>query len=364
MMLGKKGQLSVYVIGGMVLLIIVLLAINVETETLKKDIPPDVSLATKIVRAGVTTCLKEAAKEALIFTASRGGYLIPPDEYVDFTGEESFQVASIPYFQVEDTLIFPTIKTVQESIAGFIETSIKNCTSIINVPDHDLVFGDTMVTVRMHDTLMPVQITMQMPTTLRSLETERETTINNFATTVESQISQALSISKNVIESNKNDLCLTCLATHTPQDMELIVFDTNQPPFYIVIYQLLYNETFDNEKKPAAFKFAARYATDQHEYEPKVRIISENELGNLTAVVNKPFVYNVKTDANQEYRQARGATFSDTSDDFNINPSTGQISYTPKQAGGYLFEITVTDSTGEWDSALAKLEVMDEVQND
>ncbi len=370
----KKGQLSLYMLVGIVLLIVLLLLLNADEEILSDDTPPDTSLVTKTVHTGVSTCLEHTGRMGMLFVAGRGGYFVPPDDYLDFAGEDSLVVSSIPYYQVEHQLHVPTIETVQESVASFVKNRIHECVAGIEVEGHDITYEEATVDVTI-STQVGVDIAsvkLHLPTVVRSIESQRETRITNYNAHIPTRIGSALQIAQSIVEDNKDELCLSCLVQNTPKDMYLLTFESNQPPHYVVVYQLMYNETFSreefvDEKHRSIFKFAAKYESDEHEYKKKVRIINTEEYDNLTAQVGKPFSYTVQTNSDSDYLAERGIVFSDNSDFFDVDPVTGEIHFTPTtNTRSHLFTIKVTDATGEWDSALGHMEVTDgsEVTNE
>ncbi|MDO8642023.1 MAG: hypothetical protein Q7R76_00325 [Candidatus Woesearchaeota archaeon] len=374
-MLSKKAQISMYLILGIIILLFVLILSSPKKEQQTTSSSFTFATAAKSARLQVTECLREKIKEAVLFVAHRGGYAVPPENYVDFAAEESPLISSIPYYQVRDELFIPSDETVKKGIGDYLALTMRNCTGTIQLPDFNITFGVPLFVVDLvteQTSSSKITVSAAIPTILTSVDTREQITISGYVVVIPSRLGEALRISRNIIGDNHLALCLSCMAQQTPRDMELQTFESNQPPDYVMVYQLLYNETFDETrlgtKMPAVFQFAAKYASDSNQTAGSINIINEHELASVTAVVGTPFSLDIKTNAARAPGQfvqpiAHTVQFSDDSDLFDIVADsvigTGKIAFTPtpNMVGPHIIEIKATDETGAWDSTVMVLEV-------
>ena len=369
MLHASKAQSSLFILIGILLLILALVFFKSEDDMRTEAAPDsstsiDLSLAAKQAQTFMTGCLEQGLKEAVILTAERGGYFEMPEPSLFFGGETSTLLLPVPYYQVNDSIFVPKDEQVQKSIGSFLTPLVVNCSSAQKIDGYEIVHSKPALRVLLSDTA--ITATVNASTRVINQATGEEKTISGIRATVPSRISEALAIAWRLIDGNKRGMCVNCMANETPSDMELNTFESNQPPEYVVVYQLLYNETFENDgggaKMPALFQFAAKYRSDTGSLIQRIHFINEETIANVSVAVGGKFEQHVLTNADAEMFAAHGVRFSDDTELFDILPSgpdAGTISFVPvaDAVGVHLIEIRLEDDRGAWDSMIMTLEV-------
>lgn len=371
-MRGKHGQLSFYLVAGMLTLIILLVLSNqpapkpVETTAETFDLP----LAAKAVRNRMNQCIEQELRDAVLFVAERGGYFSPPPDAVDFAAEDSPFVSTVPYFFVDRQKHIPSLDVVKNSIADYLAVTLPVCASNITLDGFVILLGNASFSVDMAagpglQNMLAASISL--PTTIRSMAGSDEILLESYAARIPTRIGEALAVAGSVINGTLPLFCLSCLSERTPPDMELFFFETVAQPYHVVVYQLLYNESFvpssessDTSFVPALFQFAAKY--EEQPPLPTISFRGEEAMAAVEAKAGVPFSFRLKTTASNAPSSAHNSRFTDDTSLFEVIPGgaeAGVIRFTPdtEDIGIHLIEFRVTDSTGAWDSALMQLEV-------
>lgn len=371
MLHAPKAQSSLFILLGILLLFLTLFFLKNEKQAVTNAAPDtstsvDLSLAAKQAQTFMAGCLEQGLKEAVTLAVERGGYFEMPEQSVLFGGETSPLLISVPYYQVNDSLFIPTGEMLQRSIGSFLAPLFVNCSSAQKIDGYEIARGEPALRVVLSNE--SIAATVNASTRVINPATGEEKTISGVRANVPSRISEALSIAQRVIDDNKQGICANCMAEHTPPDMELNTFESNQPPEYVVVYQLLYNETYrtfeEGAKTPAVFQFAAKYRSDSDSLIQRVHFVNEDAFANLSVAVGEKFEHRAITNADAETLAARGVVFSDDTELFDIvasGPDAGAISFIPgaDAVGVHLIELRLEENSGAWDSAIMEVEVME-----
>lgn len=366
MLHASKAQSSLFILVGILLLFLALFFLKNEEQAVTNAAPDtsasvDLSLAAKQAQTFMIGCLEQGLKEAVMLVAERGGYFEMPLSSVLFGGETSPLLLSIPYYQVNDSLFIPTGEVLQHSIGSFLAPLFVNCSGAQKIDGYEIARGEPALRVVLSN--KSIVAAVNASTRVINSATGEEKIISGVRVRTPVKIGEALDISKKIIDGNKQGMCASCMAESTPPEMELSTFESNQPPDYVVVYQLLYNETFGEEAAaPALFQFAAKYRSDSDSLIQRVHFVNEGALANLSVVVGEKFEYRAVTNADAETLSSRGSAFSDDTELFDIVASghdAGTISFTPVLAdvGLHLIELRLEEKNGGWDSVILELEV-------
>lgn len=136
----KKGQLTVFIIIGIVILLIVSLLIyvkNIETEKkveeTKKiyEIPEEI----KPIKVYMQSCAEDISKEALEYIGSQGGYYYIPD------GLAYEEIGTALFFANSAKL--PYITTIQNELSAYINDFLFLCLRYMENPGFEMDIGET-----------------------------------------------------------------------------------------------------------------------------------------------------------------------------------------------------------------------------
>lgn len=117
----KRGQITIFMIIGLVVFILVLMAYIIALSrekieiTSEKILPVDV----KPIRAYLEECFENLGKSALMFVGSQGGYYILPDGF-DYNDVQ----AGFHYY---NGIIIPPISVIEQELSSFVDDFANSC---------------------------------------------------------------------------------------------------------------------------------------------------------------------------------------------------------------------------------------------
>src|SRR3989338_8685740 len=158
----KRGQITLFVILGIVIIGLLAAAYYLRSSFVKTTAEKTVFQESELtnqeieIKNIIEDCLSEIGEEAILYTSARGGYYEPPGEI------EPLNNVAIPYYLFKDKEEVPTIETLQEQIALYIDNNIKDCV-MENSPEVEIVQEPTTTAILNDEELsleteMPVSI--------------------------------------------------------------------------------------------------------------------------------------------------------------------------------------------------------------
>jgi hypothetical protein len=117
----KKGQVTVFIIVGIIAILIIGAFLLIRERTAA---PPDQATAidTSSLNSFVTSCAKQTAQNAVVYTGLRGGVAFP-EKYLAFAGIE------MPYYFYEGVESVPSDEIIKETLKYYMDNSLKSCTN-------------------------------------------------------------------------------------------------------------------------------------------------------------------------------------------------------------------------------------------
>lgn len=341
--MAKRGQVSIFILLGILLLLIVgFFVFFTEQFTL---IPVVEDEATQNIRTLFSQCLETQLPRAISSLALHGGYYIPPPYPV-----EEYLIGNttlVPYYFINGTTTLPSQEDIQKQLALAFEKYIPECNNFTSYPYPVSV---SLASLDVETMLKPtsVEATVILPLTIHY--EDKTTTIDTFSIEVDSSLSKLYTNALNITEEqtqNPRELCFSCLSSIAADaELYLGMVETGNENQYTIIYIL--NER-DPAAEPLSFYFAHTFFLQQHAA-PALSIVP---LEKQEALIGYPFSYTV-TATQQD------VTFSDDSSVFNINPN-GTIAFTPdkEDVGMWIVTITATSSAGQNATEVFILEITD-----
>jgi hypothetical protein len=124
----KKGQVTLFIILGIVLLIILVLIILLQREIVTIT-PGKIIPDTKDkIENQITLCVREVGEEALFKIGLQGGYLEFSDQQLrDGNYVLQTPVTPTPYWAYGNTIEIPSLQSIKESVDTYIEENIESC---------------------------------------------------------------------------------------------------------------------------------------------------------------------------------------------------------------------------------------------
>lgn len=210
--MNKRGQLAIFVILGIVILIGAILIFSLDYIKEKAGIGIKDAFAAPIQQY-VETCLKSAAESAILENSRHGGYFYLPDLSTAELTE------NVPFFydaEEDDHVLFPDMQIFADEIANYVDAVMFVCLNDFKPfkeQGFEITFEEpsTDAMLDMSDT-QKLTLTTNMHVTIKKAEQTRELT--HFAADVQAeQFYQDIMAAKAVVESvEEQGICVTCFS--------------------------------------------------------------------------------------------------------------------------------------------------------
>ena len=232
----KKGQIAVFIVIGIVILIFASLIIYFTTtgEEDQSEQAPS-SLDTSSVQSYVDSCLESTLRDAILYTSMQGGYDTAPEDSYDIS------YFSVPYYHTVDSGdISPAKEKIESEISAYIETGLEQCAgnfSAFTNQGYTISGGEIQAAAAIND--MNVIAEVKYPLGIQSGESSA--TLEDFNAQVDLPIGRMYEISRQYInkqEENPNfvrvtpllDICANNnLTFETLYDHDTVVFTLIDP---------------------------------------------------------------------------------------------------------------------------------------
>lgn len=203
-MTSKRGQVAVFIIASIILLVLFGFMFYVRASHGEKPFDSSENFDAKSVTSFVNLCLQQKGEEALIAVAGKGGYFALPAYSTERLSD------NLPYFFYQGSVFIPTIEKIQENIARAVEKQLGSCLDFISFegvdisvesrPEIAVVFGSEEMRVTVHQ-----KIVVQ--------NEQSETTLESFTGTIPTVFLAMYEHAKKIVEIHKSSgeyVCLSC----------------------------------------------------------------------------------------------------------------------------------------------------------
>lgn len=242
----KRGQITIFIIIGVILLVSVSLIIylkdRVSTEMIKEE--TEFSTAAQPVAPFVEQCIRKTLQQAIIITAENGGYY----ELPALSTKEAYKNA--PYYIYGSEKHLP--QGLEESIRLFLEDNLRFCTKgftelpglavLYEAPTAIVMLGESMVTA-----------TVDYPLRIEEA-TGTVTKMSRFQSSTPTKILQMFETAKAIVDTPVmfESHCLSCInEIMENSDFTLSMVDDYEGTFFAIVD----NSTMINEE-PVRYRFA------------------------------------------------------------------------------------------------------------
>ncbi|RLE38496.1 hypothetical protein DRJ17_03785 [Candidatus Woesearchaeota archaeon] len=316
----RKGQVSLWIITGIIILILVIIGVVLVITTKRAEIVPELDILP--IRAYVEGCVDDAALTGIFTIGKQGGYIFPKGDYVFV----EFDFVSVGFNIDENVLV--SEKEMEQELANYIKIVLPDCVGKVRqrFVDYGFEFGDVDVDVDITDADVHVDVLYQVSVRKGNAAAK----IERFVNVYDIRLGHARNIADKIIDSIKADpdwIDVTTLGEYdmkvnlVPQDLATIIYVLSEPSRY--------GDTF-------VFAFGARYKIN---HDPVLELPDTLELKR-----GERFVYQVVATDDDGDR----LTFSDDDGMFDITDD-GLIDFVPYFEGRYDVKITVVDEHRGYD---------------
>jgi len=355
-MANRKGQITIFLIIGMILLISAGLLFYLNSQLTEKEIEKSVEMPSNVlpIKNYVESCIKSVGEEAILWIGEHGGYYnLPKYSTKDYFTNTAY------YFYI-DSNIMPSKERVEEELSEYMDKQIYFCLDNFSVFKEqgfqiEKEESNTTVIIRQKDVLFQINL----PLTIKKQDSLTE--IKEFKKSIDSiRLKTIYDVSKLIIDEqmqNFDSVCLSCIVNHGIEndlyvDMERLGNDS------IVFIISDNNSLVKNE--PYKFIFANKYeqySCSNLPLDADISFLSDcieqniaqynysfflEDILNMNALVNETFYYKINA-------TGLNLTFIDYSYLFDVDEKTGIINFMPDedQLGNHTIWIQVKDKLGK-----------------
>jgi hypothetical protein len=171
-MIGKRGQLTIFIIVAIVLVVAVAIFFIFRGSLIKSEIPKDMDpLYTSFLG-----CIEEDTMTGIDLAETQGGYVYIPElelgsSYMPFSSQLNFLGNPVPYwYYVSGNNIqkeqVPSLNEIQNELSAFLEKKIKDCKLEAFYQDgFEVKFGEPKANIKIEDKLVTVNLEMPLSIT-------------------------------------------------------------------------------------------------------------------------------------------------------------------------------------------------------
>lgn len=223
-MFKKRGQVTLFIILGILLLIALALVIIFRREITvfnpERVIPPEVA---SLVTFG-DNCLQQISQDGLNLLAAQGGYIYLPDEIANNPLSHVDAGLKIPYWQYLTQNRIPSLPLMQAQLSRYIEEHFNDCLDNFAPfqQEYDIiVLGQPSVTVTFNDknTLFKAIY----PLEIRSKDGTKITDVNEFLATSPIKLKRVYDVARKIMETEAAEARLEKIT------VDLIALDPETP---------------------------------------------------------------------------------------------------------------------------------------
>jgi len=343
----KRGQITLFMVLGIVILISISAVIYLNTMSKKTPNERLFETSTDIlpVKTFVESCLKDTVADGADYLSSQGGYYVVPYNFVDVGG-----IVNIPYYiDYKEGDIAPDANDLKLQLESYVSDLIISCVrnfsalsqiglniNIEDSPTADATLNNDRISVKLN---FPLQVT----------KGETITKVTEFITSIEHPLLKLHSIGIETTRLIEKDMEIIptsdIIDLGIERNVYFLIMDNMNGD---VIYSIIDNY---NKSDELFFNFATRYLISNENYDAK-KIPKIRKIPKLETEPGYEFTYQVEADG-------EGVVFSDYTSLFDIT-SGGLISFTPKisDKGTNNVLIKATDSQGREDYEFMVLEII------
>jgi hypothetical protein len=209
----KKGQITTYIILGVVVLIIIAGGLFYASTQTKEELNIEKTSNTGSVKEFITNCIDQVGTKGVFFIAKRGGYY---DKVLEgYTRDEIL----IPYYYKNGVTNFPELSVVESELGIYVEKQLDSCLlgfGSYKNQGYDIETEEIVAETKINEN--DVLVTINMPTTI--IRGEETTELDSFSNTINFNLHEKYTWAEEIIieqESNNNFFPLgyiTKLAEH------------------------------------------------------------------------------------------------------------------------------------------------------
>ena len=203
----KKGQASMFIFLGLLVLILAALVFYLRSEAVQDLFQEQITKITGIpkqfeaIDLFAKDCIQKTSKDALIYIGKQGGYLNP-----------KFNEFNVAYYIYNNKIIIPNKETIEKEINSYVNDMLFFCTKgFIDFKDFDVIQGTIKTNTKIEDNKVILDVVYPLKISKDKLTfTLRDFKTNEFNV----RLSLIYNVSNGIVNKQMENLtriCLSCL---------------------------------------------------------------------------------------------------------------------------------------------------------
>jgi len=176
----KRGQVTVFIIIGLILLILAGVFIMMRQQAAEEEPPEIVPEQLFPIKSFVDSCVRSASRDALDILGLQGGYIQVPESirydplsYLPLTSDSTATAMKIPYWYYRGRNVIPSVDDMNLAIARYVEGNIGACLEgLAQFSDQYEINRTGNITAKASIGDKAVQVKVKAPMTVRILGEE------------------------------------------------------------------------------------------------------------------------------------------------------------------------------------------------
>jgi len=241
----KRGQITVFIILGLIFLIFFLIILFTKSYRIEK-IGAISSGELNPIKNYVDLCAKSSASDALYLLGVQGGYTTPSELYFQSA------YARIAYWYYEGEDISPTIEEMEQELSSYVNVALPECIESLNVfsdMGFEFEFGEINTKTKINEN--NVEFNINYPITIIKGESKAE--ISKFYKSFPVRLGHIHSIAKEIVEKEVEDPDWVDMTYLVNQDFNFKIYPYDENT---LIYSMLDNQSIVELNTPFIFLFA------------------------------------------------------------------------------------------------------------
>ncbi len=326
-MMDKKGQITFFIIVGVIFILLVLFFILFNNTSFEVDNVN--SLDTGQIQSYVTSCIETTAEKGIYFISLQGGY------YETSVPYQQYAFMDIPIYWDSQSNI-PDKYVIEQELIKYIKAEVNNCLNnftFLKKQGYDITNGSIVGNAVINDN--GIVLNIEYP--LRIIFGEEQGTIDRFKATIDFDFQRIYGIVNKIITEQ----------IKTPNDMPLgyisylafeenFLFETVSIEKDVILFELIFNDTYNGQ--PFIYAFVSKYNWSNLDYDNSLYV---EPIPSFIINESSTFEYTVRANGSN-------VQYSDYTGLFDIHESTGLIIFNTDNVpnGEHNILIKVVDENG------------------
>jgi len=241
----KRGQITVFIIFGLIFLIFFLIILFTKSYRIEK-IGVVSSSEINPIKNYMDLCTKSSASDALYLLGVQGGYTAPPKLYF----QSAYAKIAYWYYEGEDTS--PTIEEMEQELSSYVNRALPECIESLDVfsdMGFEFEFGEINTKAKINEN--NVEFNIDYPITITKGESKAE--ISEFYKMIPVRLGYIHSIIKNIVEKEVEDPDWIDMTYLVNQDLNFKIYPYDENT---LIYSVLDNQSIIKYDSSFMFLFA------------------------------------------------------------------------------------------------------------